>query len=558
MRPVDAAGSIQLDAAGLSTWREVLRDGLIEWPKASARYLLRLGPLMVAAGLVSGFVVQWLSADVVERFLGDDAAGIVVAATFGILINVPLLFEIPLVAALLLVGMGTAPAATLLFTAAAGGPFTFWGLAKVLPKRAIVVFAAATWALGALGGLAVLGLGPLTTAPPLAGMQVRSSVADSLDPILDDTGSALTSAAAGAATFTDITDAAGLVYLQDTLRPNGSCLLGNMCAPERQTGGAAAADYDNDGYIDIYVTRLNAPDMLFRNLGNGRFENRAREAGLHEFDLRSNGAVWFDPDNDGDLDLYVTTIADTRFYLFINDGQGRFTEEAVGRGAAVATAYQHLGYSVAVGDYDRDGWLDLHVNEWGSSLLMDGLPSHARLLRNRGSQAPGHFEDVTVEAGVALEDIQSQLDRDPISPSLEAPRGAVRVCLDLRRSRLRRLAGPCDCVRQRPLQAVLEQRRRNVHRRYAERAGWHRQEWHGLHLRRTMTATAIWTGSSRPSMRMSTCAKASTAISARRPETGSTEMRAGGCSRTSPIRSECGTADGGGARCSSITTTTAI
>ncbi len=420
---VDAAESIQLDDAGLSTWREVLRDGLIEWPKASARYLLRLGPLMVAAGLVSGFVVQWLSADVVERFLGDDAAGIVVAATFGILINVPLLFEIPLVAALLLVGMGTAPAATLLFTAAAGGPFTFWGLAKVLPKRAIVVFGAATWALGALGGLAVLGLGPLTTAPPLAGMQVRSSVADSLDPILDDTGSALTSAAAGAATFTDITDAAGLLYLQDTLRPNGSCLLGNMCAPERQTGGAAAADYDNDGYIDIYVTRLNAPDMLFRNLGNGRFEDRAREAGLQDFDLRSNGAVWFDSDNDGDLDLYVTTIADTRFYLFINDGQGRFTEEAVGRGAAVATAYQHLGYSVAVGDYDRDGWLDLHVNEWGSSLLMDGLPSHARLLRNRGSQAPGHFEDVTVEAGVALEDIQSQLDRDPISPSLEAPRG---------------------------------------------------------------------------------------------------------------------------------------
>ena len=196
-----------------------------------------------------------------------------------------------------------------------------------------------------------------------------------------------------------------------------------MCAAERQSGGAAAADYDNDGYIDIYVTRLDAPDILFRNLGNGSFEDRTLEAGLHEFDLRSNGAVWFDSDNDGDLDLYVTTIADTRFYLFVNDGQGRFTEEAVGRGAAVDTAHQHIGYSVAVGDYDRDGWLDLHVNEWGSSLLLDGLPSHARLLRNRGSEAPGHFEDVTVEAGVALEEVQSQLDRDPISPSLAAPKG---------------------------------------------------------------------------------------------------------------------------------------
>ncbi len=418
LQQVGPAGGIQPDDSGLSTWRQVLRDGLIEWAKASTRYLLRLGPLMVAAGLMSGFVVQWLSPDLVERFMGDDVAGIAVAATFGILINVPLLFEIPLVAALLLVGMGTAPAATLLFTAAAGGPFTFWGLAKVLPKRAIVVFGASTWALGALGGLAVLGLGPLATSPPLAGMQMRSTVAD---PIFDSSGT--DHPAAGAATFADITDAAGLVYIQDTLRPNGSCLLGNMCAPERQTGGAAAADYDNDGYIDIYVTRLDAPDILFRNLGNGRFEDRTREAGLHEFDLRSNGAVWFDSDNDGDLDLYVTTIADTRFYMFVNDGHGRFTEEAVSRGAAVDTAYQHIGYSVAVGDYDRDGWLDLHVNEWGSSLLLDGLPSHARLLRNRGSEAPGHFEDVTVEAGVALEDVLSQLDRDPISPSLPAPKG---------------------------------------------------------------------------------------------------------------------------------------
>ena len=172
---VDATEGVALDDSTPSTWREVLGDGLIEWAKASVRYLLRLGPLMIAAGLVSGFVVQWLSPDLVERFLGNDVAGIAVAATFGILINVPLLFEIPLVAALLLVGMGTAPAATLLFTAAAGGPFTFWGLAKVLPKRAIVVFGAATWALGALGGLAVLGLDPLTTDPPLAGMQVRPS-----------------------------------------------------------------------------------------------------------------------------------------------------------------------------------------------------------------------------------------------------------------------------------------------------------------------------------------------------------------------------------------------
>ena len=94
-------------------------------------------------------------------YLGDNALGVVIAATLGLLINVPLLFEIPLVAALLLVGMGTAPAAVLLFAAAAGGPVTFWGLARVMPKRVVATFATATWGLAAVGGLAILALGPL-------------------------------------------------------------------------------------------------------------------------------------------------------------------------------------------------------------------------------------------------------------------------------------------------------------------------------------------------------------------------------------------------------------
>ena len=77
--------------------------------------------------------------------MGDNATGIAVAATLGLLINVPLMFEIPLVAALLMVGMGTAPAATLLFAAAAGGPITFWGLARYLSRKTVLTFAAATW-----------------------------------------------------------------------------------------------------------------------------------------------------------------------------------------------------------------------------------------------------------------------------------------------------------------------------------------------------------------------------------------------------------------------------
>ena len=393
-----------------STWRQALSEGLGDWAAISARYAIRLGPLMVAAAFATGLVLQWVNPRIVPSLLGDNVQGVAVAATIGILINVPLMFEIPLVAALLLAGMGTGPAAALLFTAAAAGPFTFWGLAKAIPKRAVVALGAATWGFGALGGLGVLLLSTLAPGPALAGLESRSDAARSLE---------APAAPSGPVVFTDVTEEAGLAYNQFTFRPTGECLLDQgpdgylpqqYCLPERMSGGAAAADYDNDGLVDLFVTRIDGPDVLFRNTGAGRFEDRTAWAGLDRFDLRSNGAAWIDVDNDRDMDLYVTTIADTRFYLFINDGSGRFTEEAVERGAAISTSETHIGYSVGVGDYDLDGWLDMHVTEWGSeSLLVEGALSHARLLRNRGAQAPGHFEDVTVQAGVVMDEVESQV-----------------------------------------------------------------------------------------------------------------------------------------------------
>ncbi len=108
--------------------------------------------------LLSAQVIQFVDESTVQQFLGNNLQGIALAGLIGILINVPLLFEIPLVALLLVIGMGEAPAATMLFTAAAGGPITFWGLARVLPKRAVLSFGAGTWVLGAAAGLGVLAL----------------------------------------------------------------------------------------------------------------------------------------------------------------------------------------------------------------------------------------------------------------------------------------------------------------------------------------------------------------------------------------------------------------
>ncbi len=197
----------------------------------------------------------------------------------------------------------------------------------------------------------------------------------------------------------DVTAEAGLDYSQQR---TPLAAAGDL---EGSTGGAAAGDFDRDGHVDLYVTRLDAPGILFRNRGDGTFEDVTARAGL-ALDLASNGAAWGDLDNDGDLDLYVTSwgAAQTRFYLFVNGGDGTFSEQAIARGCALEGPEPHFGFSVALGDYDLDGWLDLHTTEWRADPDNPlGTPAHARLLRNRGEPAPGFFEDVTDAAGVALD-----------------------------------------------------------------------------------------------------------------------------------------------------------
>jgi glucosylceramidase len=195
----------------------------------------------------------------------------------------------------------------------------------------------------------------------------------------------LAGSARATVTFTNVAAASGLTHIQNATP--GS---------EPMTGGAAAGDFDGDGLVDLFFTRVDGPDVLYRNTGTG-FVDISSTSGFTQT-LPTSGVASGDIDNDGDLDLYVTASSHNRFYLYINDGTGHFSEQAVARGAAVLASDSGTwrGMGVAMGDYDRDGYLDILTSDHSRSMTSNG----SRLLRNLGGTNPGTFEDVTHAVGL--------------------------------------------------------------------------------------------------------------------------------------------------------------
>lgn len=212
--------------------------------------------------------------------------------------------------------------------------------------------------------------------------------------------------------FADVTRAAGLDYRHNT----GG--FGAKYLPETMGPGCAFLDYDNDGWLDILL--VNGQDWpghrkgrstprLYRNNRNGTFTDVTRAAGL-DVEMYGLGVAVADFNNDGFPDLYITCVGQNR--LFRNTGRGAFVDVTAAAGLG---GRQSFSTSAMWVDFDRDGHLDLFVCNyvrWAAAsdvyCTLDGktksycTPEAFRgatcwLFRNRGN---GTFEDVTAKSGV--------------------------------------------------------------------------------------------------------------------------------------------------------------
>jgi hypothetical protein len=169
---------------------------------------------------------------------------------------------------------------------------------------------------------------------------------------------------------------------------------------EFQTGsigtGVAIGDYDGDGRPDVFVVSKTGSCRLFRNLGGWKFEDVTEKAGVgdHGAAVRiwKQGATFVDVNNDGLLDIYVCRFNAPNL-LYINQGDGTFKEMAHAYGLDISDSSVMAAFS----DYDRDGWLDVYITT--NILDVAGHPGGQRghLLHNNRD---GTFTDVTGRAGI--------------------------------------------------------------------------------------------------------------------------------------------------------------
>ena len=148
--------------------------------------------------------------------------------------------------------------------------------------------------------------------------------------------------------------------------------------------GATWGDFDEDGYLDLYVANYGQGNKLYLNNGDGTFTDVTSTAGVGNTGF-NYGALWFDFDSDGSLDLCVTDISGQSIKLYRNNRNGTFTDVST----AAGVDGPENGVGLSWGDYDNDGHHDLFVASAGNA---------DKLFRSNGD---GTFTEEAVAAGVA-------------------------------------------------------------------------------------------------------------------------------------------------------------
>ncbi len=206
--------------------------------------------------------------------------------------------------------------------------------------------------------------------------------------------------------FEDSTDSSGIRWRHSNGESPSRFLV------ESTTGGVAFLDFDNDGLLDLFFVAgtPGSPCALYHNLGNGKFEDVSARAGIVKLPFYGMGVAAADYDNDGFTDLYITGYPSSA--LFHNNGNGTFTEVTAPAGVDNKGEW---GASAAWLDYDRDGRLDLFVANYVQFSYADAKKcefagertycaqteyqgSRSHLYHNDGN---GHFSDVSAASGIA-------------------------------------------------------------------------------------------------------------------------------------------------------------
>ena len=213
--------------------------------------------------------------------------------------------------------------------------------------------------------------------------------------------------------FTDITQEAGITWRHFSGESPDRFLI------ETMGGGVAFLDFDNDGREDIFFVNggetphgknpVPVRNALYRNLGNGKFEEVAAKAGVDRLDFYGMGVAVGDYDNDGHPDLFITGFPSSA--LFHNNGNGTFTELTDKAGVKNAGKW---AASAAWFDYDRDGYLDLVVTNYvrfsfddPKKCEVNGMRSYCEQLAYQGmpltlyhNNHDGTFTDVSSQSGL--------------------------------------------------------------------------------------------------------------------------------------------------------------